>query len=522
MRKLKILFLLVILSALVAPSCDGVLDLAPEDFYSTGNFWNNEAQVEGFIHGLHNNMRAGHFSYFLLGEARGGLQRHGISSTATSLDHSSPIKDQDFTAQKTGVTAWAGLYGRLLHVNLAIQQLEEGTPFLSEASRNFFLGQVYGIRAFYYFWLYRTWGGVPIVTRVKVLDGVVSAEPLYRERATPKQTLDFIKEDINKSLQHFGNNLTIPGGRSLWSRFATLMLQAEVYLWSAKVTTGDQSPADTDLATAEAALREVRGRFSLQPIFRNVFAFANKGNSEIIFALRYTDPEATNFANLFVYSDPVFVGVKFDRNLRLLRDTLDLRGTGILRHEYIFPFFQSFHPLDTRRDATFLDFYDRVNNLPANGGLVLRKFLGRINPAGVRVFADDLPVYRYAETLLMLAEVINMRGGDPSPYINLVRQRAFGAAWNAVLHGHTNQGFEANELAILFERDREFVWENKRWFDVRRMRDGNGRALVFSPAVTYGRGTPVLNYATEAHKVLWPVDLITLGNDPLLTQTPGY
>jgi hypothetical protein len=35
-----------------------------------------------------------------LGEARGGLQKSGTSSTATSLDYSSPFKDQDFTSAK--------------------------------------------------------------------------------------------------------------------------------------------------------------------------------------------------------------------------------------------------------------------------------------------------------------------------------------------------------------------------------------------------------------------------------------
>ena len=33
---------------------------------------------------------------------------------------------------------------------------------------------------------------------------------------------------------------------------------------------------------------------------------------------------------------------------------------------------------------------------------------------------------------------------------------------------------------------------------------------------------PVLDEETEAHKVLWPVDITLLGNDPLIYQTPGY
>jgi starch-binding outer membrane protein, SusD/RagB family len=522
MKKNKLILLLAILPFMFTPACD-VLDLAPEDFYGSGNFWNNEAQVQGFIYGLHNNMRGAHFTFFLLGEARGGLHKHGTSSTSTSLDQSSPFKDQDFSADKTGFGSWAGFYNRILHVNHAIDRVENETPFLTDDSRNYYLGQLYGIRAFYYFWLYRTYGGIPIVTEVKVLDGVISAEPLYLERSTPAQTLDFIKSDINKSETFFGDNNTMQNGKSIWSRYATLMLKADIYLWSAKVTTGDQSPASGDLAVAETALRQVEGNFSLQSNFRDAFAYTNKGNSEIIFALRFLDGEATNFAANMLYSDNVFIGVKYSKDLQLLGDTLDLRGNGLLRHEYIFPLFESYDELDTRKTATFLDFYDKSDdNEPINGGLVMRKFLGLINPNGVRVYADDVPVYRYADALLMLAEVVNMQGGDPSPYINQVRARAYGANYDASVHGHTDQGFADNELAILFERDKEFVWENKRWFDVLRMRDANGRALVFSPEVTYGSGNPVLDFGTEAHKVLWPVDASTLANDPLLTQTPGY
>jgi heat shock protein HslJ len=64
-----------------------------------------------------------------------------------------------------------------------------------------------------------------------------------------------------------------------------------------------------------------------------------------------------------------------------------------------------------------------------------------------------------------MAEIENKAGNDPSSYINEIRQRAYGDNYNPAVHEHTNQGFAANELAILYERDMEFVWEGKRWFD---------------------------------------------------------
>ena len=205
-----------------------------------------------------------------------------------------------------------------------------------------------------------------------------------------------------------------------------------------------------------------------------------------------------------------------------MTDTLNLKNTGILRSEYIFPFFDSFNNLDSRKTATFLDYYNKSGTTPVSGGLALRKFLGTINSTNNRVYCDDVPVYRYADVLLMLAEVENKKGGDPAQYINQIRQRAFGANYVAATHGYVNGTFAANELAILQERDKEFEWEMKRWFDVLRLQDENGKPLVFSATIPYGNKIPGLNSATEAYKVLWPVDVNTLNADPKLIQTSGY
>src|SRR5690606_9477120 len=104
-----------------------------------------------------------------------------------------------------------------------------------------------------------------------------------------------------------------------------------------------------------------------------------KGNSEIILALRFLDNEATNSVSSFTYSDNVFIGVKYDKAGKLMGDTLQLKGNGILRNEYHFGLFESYNDLDSRKEATFLDFYDKEGDAVVNGGLALRKFLGLIN-----------------------------------------------------------------------------------------------------------------------------------------------
>ena len=50
-----------------------------------------------------------------------------------------------------------------------------------------------------------------------------------------------------------------------------------------------------------------------------------------------------------------------------------------------------------------------------------------------------------------------------------------------------------------------------------------GKHLVFcKEANLKNNGVPILNEATESHKVLWPIEQNMLDKDPSIKQTPGY
>jgi hypothetical protein len=147
----------------------------------------------------------------------------------------------------------------------------------------------------------------------------------------------------------------------------------------------------------------------------------------------------------------------------------------------------------------------------------LVKFLGTLD-ANKRYFSDDWPVYREADRLLMLAEIVNAEGGDPSIYIKQIRDRAF--APNADPTPFVSSSKDANELAIFVERSKEFVYEGKRWYDLRRMKYGNDPLVYKSSNHPYG----VLdkNNPNQVYKILWPIETGIWTNDPLVNQTPGY
>lgn len=508
----------IVLTILSSASCAD-LDLAPEDYYGSESFWKSEAQFDGAVVGVHQRLRSRYTTFFTLGEMRGGLFVTGTTSLG-SMSANDNIKNQNITQHQTGVTHWAGFYYDILGINDLIKNLNK-VDFLSETKKKQYLGQAHGVRAFYYFWLYRTYGGVPKNDETRIIDGKTTPPEVRIPRSSPKEIMDFIKADIQLSEQYFENSSF--SSKSQWTRFATLMLKAEVYLWSAKVSFGNQTANISDLDIAENALLTIQnqGNYTLQNSFSDIFdATKKESNTENIFVFSFIENELTNFSGSFLYSPASFVN-KYDANgIALSNDPLLISSASpSLSHEYRFDLFQKYDSDDTRRGATFLDFYSASGTNPA---VVMRKYLGYINAQGNRIFNSNIPIYRYSEVFLMLAEIANKKGNDPAPYLNEIRKRAYATNYEEASHGYVNASFYENELAILLERDKEFVCENKRWFDLLRLQDASNSPLVFDVLSNYGQSSAILNKNSEQYKLVWPIDLDVIGNNPLIEQNEGY
>lgn len=186
-------------------------------------------------------------------------------------------------------------------------------------------------------------------------------------------------------------------------------------------------------------------------------------------------------------------------------------------------------------------------------GCYIWKYHGSMGDAGKMIGTNDMIYYRLPLALMYLAEIANYEGAgtDVEKYINMVRKRAYGDNFSG--HEYHAGSFLENEVAILQEKTKEFFQEGQRWWDLRRMtavKDGSDRDhLVFRPEGCIGYGldlashpnwyevtanydllgrytietdTPLLDYATQKHVVLWPINKSTLDADDALTQTPGY
>lgn len=521
MKKIKTAFLILLVG--ITTSCNW-LDLAPEDNYSIDNYWNTEDQVNRFMRGIHNRVRMRQFTFLTMGEFRGGTLDASLVSPFSQNKSDLNIIANNLSVQNFGVGNFGNFYMDIMQINHAIEEIPK-VSFLSEVNKNHYLGMLHGLRSYYYFHLFRTWGGVPIVDFPEVLEGVSSPEELNKARSTEVETFEFIRKDIIKSAEYFSDdNFTLnpPDYTSYWNKAATNILKAEVLLWGCKVkpigsTSVYSKNINSDLNEAKASLQEVvdSQKFKLLDDYSNIFDVENKNNSEIIFCIRYALNEATNSFNLFLYPQSSGNANGFENRDGTLRygdnaspDPLNLANSGShYAYQYSYSTFEMFDDQDLRRDVTFLDLYRTGERSVV--ALMLTKFLGEIDESNFRRFTSDWTIYRYADVLLLLAEIEDALNGNPANYINEVRRRAYGNSYEDFKYPHNG---ETAKNAILKERTKEFIAEGKRWYDIRRMKDGKlAKELQIN----------VVGEKIEQH-LLWPIDAGTLAKDPLLKQTEGY
>ncbi|MDO4228482.1 MAG: RagB/SusD family nutrient uptake outer membrane protein [Capnocytophaga sp.] len=479
------------------------LETPPESELVYNGFWEKEETVKTAFSGTYSKFRTYGRSLWRMGEIRSDMW--GGKGLQTADDQN--LFTNNINATLVPFENWDNLYGLIHNINDFIKNAPSA-PFSNSGEKNNMLAQMYGLRAYVYYTMLKTWGEVPIVT--EPLQDISNLAALRKPRSPKNDVMNLIKADIQKSLDLFEGNESFYQNDVYWSKAATLTLKGDAYLWSGKVLGGGIS----DYTEAKNALNQVSG-YSLVS-YDKLWGIDNEKNTEFIFTLDYKKDEATHFygattsRNGDVYSKFSETGIVIssflyvdggnryapsDKTLLLIENTQD-----------------------ARRD-TFIRIYsdDAGTYIPYTVGndkyltSILKKFVGR-NDLGAIINENNVPIYRYADVLLLLAEAKNNLGEDPSTEINTVRQRAYGSNYSAATHGYTNASQALNAKAILDERYKEFIGEGKRWWDLLRAGDNFVYDEVTSMTGVGGAKTPIY----------LPITTTMLADDSTLTQTEGY
>lgn len=367
------------------------------------------------------------------------------------------------------------------------------------AGKEALYGEIYFLRAYYYFHLVRFFGDVPLFVDKRLT--LNESSSLTR---TPKAD---VYKQIEKDLTSAINVLpTVQTQKGRITKYAAESLLGKVYLYEEKFN------------EAAATLEDVvNGPFSLVSNFGDMFLQAGENGPESVFEIQYSN--ASPYYN--------WGGVTRGQGNHSVQQC-GIRG---LNGSAAMPYANgwstnlptqnlaaAYTAGDQRKNVTVLDIeaYKAANpgfNITyqvapyKNTGLYNQKYLPRKGETSGQVelnYLNNFRTIRYAEVLLMAAEANNRsttaNDTKAQDYLNRVRRRAF--ADN--LHDINATG-AALKQAIWDERRLELAMEGDRFFDLVR----TGQAA-----------TKLTGFVPGKHE-LFPIPQQEISVSGL-TQNPGY
>ncbi len=395
--------------------------------------------------------------------------------------------------------AWRELYQGINEMNFIVASLEGSEELWSPP----YLGAAKAWRAYLYSDLVQLYGNVPLLLR-PVQN---TEEPQRIERTPVREVYDAIIQDLQQAeilLQGFVWDIEgMPG-----EAFAKLAL-ARVYM-----TMAGEPLEDIDkwaLATAKA--KEVRdlGQHGLVRPYSDLWLLENKNNEEIILAGQRTldGPNTRSLIN----------------NRTRPRDRSNIEGAGDFNANI--EFYNKFSANDLRRDVSVALFTVDPTVDPPDTTFYQDIRGGNEREAHphyskywdsdrrpeewfeqARRNSNAIPVLRYAEALLILAETENEASGptgEAYDAINEVRDRA----GLGPLGGLTQEQFRDS---VRLERELELCMEGKRRFDLIRW----GTFLEVMAQDQFAGAN------VQPFHVLFPIPLNETRLNPKISQNPGY
>jgi len=506
-------------------------------------------QVSAFVSNIYTSRTDGftYLNYAMLASATDEAKCSNLANAVLQLNNGS------WSASINPDDRWSYYYNAIRSCNIYFANKDEikttnyGQPILAlndykqpaEAIKQRSTGEVFFLRAFYYFELMKRYGGVPLVTKVYDV-----GDNFNLARNSLDETVQFISNDLDSAVNYLpadydgqDNNF----GRATQS--IAMALKSRLLLYAASDLYNPTGSKAKWVAAAEAnkAVMDLE-LFSLDEDGYNQ-VFLDKNNNEVIFALRTAPRNDLETAFNPVGYDLGGGGINPTQNLVDDYETADGKmisenGSGYNpQNPYI------------NRDPRF---YATINYNGASwkGRLVQTYNGGKDGPGMVNAtltgyymakFLDpelnlnlgqqsnrNWIFIRYAEILLNYAEAQNEASGpDASVYdaVNQVRERA----GMPDLADGLNQAQMREK--IRHERRIEFAFEDHRFWDVRRWKIGGqvfgtpvrGTSITLNANGTFTYTSTQVENRVFSDKMYWyPIPQSEMYNNDKMTQNSGW
>lgn len=462
-------------------ACDSMLVEKPKSL-AVEVFYNTAEEVETAVNAIYRPLRISTFANYVATLECQSDWMYGRGSWTPLSDYQG-LNDANIT-RVSGF--WNSFYLAIRDANLVIQNAPNGSA-ISQEDIDKYVAEAKFLRAFTYFHLVRNWGSIPLRTEANM-------DEKDLPKSSESQVYDLIVADLLEAESKLPDTPKDIGRPSKW---AAKSLLADVYLQLGNY----QEAANRSKEVMDS------GQFSLVPV-SSVQDFQYKlfgpdilTTPEEIFYFKYSRLEGQGNYTLWISNHP-------STNL------FSFGGAYAVHGDNVNPNYINWDDLDLRKGM-----WDNINFGLGPTTLVSSKYVDpdAISQSGA---GNDQPVYRFADVLLIYAEAAARAEGQVSPLalesLNQVRRRAYGYNPTAPSEvdyqspGSTEQFVDL----VVKERGYEFLYEGKRWHELRRI----GRV---NELIGYGKNKTV----AEKH-LLWPIPLSEMNYnnllDPATDQNPGY
>ena len=452
------------------------LNLGPKDQVSDASFWRTPEQFRLAANDFYYGLRGAHNYTELNSDIASGVG----STDMTSVSNGSylPTANADL---------WTNSYKGIRETNYL---LDKATASGLGPEIDRWIGEALFFRAYHYWNLVKSYGGVPLIT--KVLD--VSSPEVYTARSTQQQIIDFIIADLDNAVPKLPKQSELDGtelGRVTQGAALALKARAALYQGTWLKYHNEGSPtAMLDAAVTAANQVVASGEYQLYTAkgaasYKYLFILEGDDSPEVILARRYWAGLAVHNWTRELWFN-YMIPTKKLADMYLATDGLPITSS---------PLFQGYDSLattefqnrDPRMAMTFIvpgsDVFQESGFQPvypgfsgssaSRTGYMIRKFLDETVAATQFAGAYDFKEFRYGEVLLILAEALFERDGaisdgDLDRTIGQLRRRVGMPDSSALTNGFvTSHGLDML-TEIRRERTVELAFEGFRRDDLRR------------------------------------------------------
>ncbi|MEO0895119.1 MAG: RagB/SusD family nutrient uptake outer membrane protein [Bacteroidota bacterium] len=496
MRKTS-LYILVAASFLFS-ACSNFLSVEPQQSLSAEEVYSTTQDLETALVGAYNGLSGSDLMGCNLTMVPDIMSDNGTwrGSFTTFID----ISNLDQTPLNGEVTElWREGYVAINDANILLSQIDGVEDADIAANGDRIRGEALFIRGAVYFEMVRYFGkpysessssdlGIPLVLNATFTTFDTSDPASFPARATVEAIYDQAISDLTEA-SNLLPETNLLGRATKWGAIAYL---AEIAFQQRDY-----------VAASGFATQLIDGGFALTATPAEFFT--NEGSSESIYELFHNSQDNPGVNG----SLPTFHHVQGRGGDVIVSQ--DLINNGFFK---IVPQSQ----LDELTGAGFTYVDQRLSTLTSDGGTFADS--GGVNIEKYEDFvnnADNAPVHRLAEYILMQAECIVRNGGDKAEAVallNQIRNRAIvgrdangDAADISGIVSYEVADFADDQAlidAIVLERRVELCFEGNRLHDLNRLQ------------------LPVQGNPTGSDNLVWPVPQRELDNNSSLTQNPGY